>query len=543
MMTEQEGRNNMRTETPQEAAFRDMLPHYLADMAQVDMKYQSYLHIADQHLHTLYGPRADIIKRMEQYRESQVYRDGCRIVTQCDDMPLIAKDDIFRMVQADEHYLEVVNHFLDLCKENAPHSGEFTPSDVARTMELAQILGITPEYNQDALYQWIIDRRNMSDIDKHNLNKKLSENLNLVSLIATSLAKTFVPGMLQTFPIVGTVMTQQKGRYYYRGENAFYGSSKPGIFRGINPKFPNYIEQMIRHMKMDEACMFLDNFEAVRQWGQSSVNYIALVQHYGIRTYMIDITSDIKTALFFACCRYDSKQRKWYPLSTEDFAQKNSRGDVAALGGDSRYGVLYCSPMELMDCKWLTQGADALQHNIIPVGYQPFMRCSTQHGYMLMKMDPKYDMMKDSWFHKYRFQLDEDLCRWIYAEMAQGDKIYPHNDIPEMEAHMEKIKASKTVSQDSFDVFVKKYNLTERERASFVQALAKSGYAVVRGNNSYITANHLAKINRKYGIQEALKRTEGLPVMSPMIQLSPSTPVKQKENGMYELVEPVDGIE
>ena len=527
----------MREETPQEAAFHNLLPDPFANMAKVDMDYQGYLRIANQHLITLYGARVDTTKRMEQYRESRVGQAGCRIVSQCDNMPILSRDDLLLMIREDEQYQANVNRFLQLCTEGEAHSEGRPSSDEQKTMELAQILGVLPDCGQDALYRWLIDRRNLTYADKRELNAKIAQNLNLISVIVNSLSKTFVPGMLQTFPIVGTVMTQQKGRYYYRGESAFYGSSKPGIFRGHDPKIPEDMEQMIRHMKMDEACCFLDNFEAVKKWNYSAVNYVALAQHYGIGTYMMDITSDLKTALFFACCKYDYNAKNWRPLKYSEFAEIDSRMHIAKLGGDSRYGVLYRSPTELMDYKWLTDRHDALFGNIIPVGYQPFMRCSSQHGYMLMVKEPKYDMMKAGWFHKFRFRLDEDLCQWIFDTMEQGNKIYPHNDVPEMEQYMERIKTCKAISRTNFDHFIKKYDLTEQENERCAQSLTKYGYTVVRGDNSYITPNHLAKINRKYGVEEALKRTEGLPVMSPIIHLLSDTPVRKNENGDYDVSE------
>lgn len=526
----------MREETPQETAFHNLLPAWFANIANVDMGYQGYLRIADQHLVTLYGSRADTAKRIEQYRASQEYQSGCRIVSRCENMPILSRDDLFRMIREDENYQKEVARFLQLCRESEAHPGAGQSPDKTKTMELAQMLGILPDCGQDALYRWLIDRRDLSGAEKDALNTKIAQNLNLVSVIVGSLSKTFVPGMLQTFPVIGTVMTQQKGRYYYRGESAFYGSSKPGIYRG----HPDEMEQIIRHLKMNEACCFLDHFEAVSKWSYSAVNHIALAQHYGISTYMMDITSDLKTALFFACCKYDANERKWRPLKRSEFSEKDSRPHIAKLGGDSRYGVLYRSPMELTDYKWLTEGKDALFNNIIPVGYQPFMRCSSQHGYMLMKTDPKYDMLKDSWFHKFRFRLDEELCQWIFDEMDQGKKIYPHNDVPEMERYMEKIRNSKTISRENFDHFMKKYNLTERENELCAQSLTKLGCTVVKGNNNYITGNQLAKINRKYGIDEALKRTDGLPMMSPMIQLSPNLPVRKNDHGDYELVAPPD---
>ena len=101
----------MRKETPQETAFRNFLPDWFANMAKVDMDYLSYLRIANQHLVTLYGARADTIKRMEQYRESREDQAGCRIVSRCENMPILSRDDILGMIRKDEQYQTNVNHF------------------------------------------------------------------------------------------------------------------------------------------------------------------------------------------------------------------------------------------------------------------------------------------------------------------------------------------------------------------------------------------------------------------------------------------------
>ena len=53
-------------------------------------------------------------------------------------------------------------------------------------------------------------------------------------------------------------------------------------------------------MRYDECGKFLDLLDAVREWSGkvSDVAYMAVMQHYGLPTHMIDITSDIRTALF-----------------------------------------------------------------------------------------------------------------------------------------------------------------------------------------------------------------------------------------------------
>ena len=118
-----------------------------------------------------------------------------------------------------------------------------------------------------------------------------------------------------------------------------------------------------------------------------SPNYLALAQHYGFRTEMIDITNDLKTALFFGCCKYING--KWKPLEKKDIEERYSRKGTI----DSRYGVLYITRTEIMDMQYLLSNED--WDNIVPIGYQPFMRCSKQHGFMLLPHNAEsYDIIR-----------------------------------------------------------------------------------------------------------------------------------------------------
>lgn len=524
----------MKKETPQEASFRELLPPALRSIAQVDMSYSHYFRVANQNLHELYGSRADLNKCIEWYRSSREYQESCHIALRCEDILLLSKDTIFQMIHEDEDYLSRVNQFLKFTSESETPPTRRSRSDPSRTIQAAKMLGIFPTREPDALYHWIIDRRDLTDSEKKQFEEKIVQNINILEVLVNVLSKTFEPGLLLTFPNVGTVMTQQKSQFYYRGESAYYGSSKPGLYREHGKKAPDDMAHFVGWIKINEACSFLDKFDAVRQWSGSAVNYIALVQHYGIPTMMMDVTSDLKTALFFACCKY-GKDRKWHPLESQDFAEKDSRKHIADLGGDSRYGILYRSPMELTDFKWALADDTAGMNIITPVGYQPFMRCSSQHGYMLLVNSPKYDMLKDASFSKYRFRLNADLCQWIYEEMDCGDKIYPHKDVPDMEQHMEMIKNSRQVSKQAFDLVMEKYRLTNAQKEMCKRELTKYGCTVVDGEIEHITANWLRKINKKYGIEEAVKRTNEQPKLSPMLQFVANTSVKKGADGDYEL--------
>lgn len=99
-----------------------------------------------------------------------------------------------------------------------------------------------------------------------------------------------------------------------------------------------------------------------------TVQYQAIARHYGFRTYMMDITSDFEVALFFACCKFDGKTRRWAPLTTVDTEVEEEK----------KYGIIFrraVLPWSVL----LDEGV----HPIFPIGYQPFICCSNQTDFTI----------------------------------------------------------------------------------------------------------------------------------------------------------------
>ncbi len=68
-------------------------------------------------------------------------------------------------------------------------------------------------------------------------------------------------------------------------------------------------------MRIYEFKSLIYCFEHVKNWNYCDVLYEPLAQHYGIETCWLDITNDFNVALFFACCYWDEKEKRWLPLT------------------------------------------------------------------------------------------------------------------------------------------------------------------------------------------------------------------------------------
>lgn len=487
-------------------------PQKIRENADVTMSYQAYLRAINKHLISIYGECANWTRCVNGYFKSDFYNQNCHYVKNCEEIPVLSRDDIDNMLKQEEEYSTSVTELLSL-REMLSNTNKDT------IYSIASLLGIHPDIKDNSIYKWILNRDYLNSIQYNQVKNSFDSNLQLVSLIGEVLSDMFHNGLLLEFPYVGIAMTQQKGQYYYRGENAFYNSSKPGIYRqNADRKKTKWIHELVYVLRQYECWNLLEQFDAVKYWELSSVNYLALSQHYGLKTKMMDVTSDLKTALFFACCKWGN-DKKWHPLTNDEIKEINSRKYVSGLGGDSRYGIIYRCPTEINDMKWALCDEKTGFNIITPIGYQPFMRCSQQHGYMLIADSEEYDMMKDPLFDKFKVRLDEDLCMWIYEEMNKGNAIYPNSDIPNIEEYITYINNQNYFSEKIFQTVVEEAKLNYNSEEKLRKILKGYGYYIIP-NISYLSNEELDIINRKYNVNTAYSKNGAKSVARPIYTFS-----------------------
>ncbi len=511
----------MRKETFQEKTYHASLSPDIANQAQVTFSYQSKLRLIQDWLKYFYGERADWKCCIEKYYSKAKHQKNC-VISSTNNMPILKFSDIKQWISEEEITLKRLDKLDELIKAVTEIG---TPEKKELLIQAAELLGICPDQTKEEIFYWLIDREGITDEEKQEAISKISQGEAYLDLLVSQMSDLFVSGMQVTFPHVGTVMTQRGGRYYFRGENAVYSSSKPGIFRSVNTQS---LQHIVDWLILEEACYFLDQFDVIRYWSPSGVNYYALAQHYGIKTPVMDITSDLKTALFFACCKYDNGQ--WHPLTKKDFTLQNSRLGVK----DSRYGVIYRSPKEISDIKWALADDMAGYQLITPIGYQPFMRCSAQYGYMFWVEDEHYDMQRDPLFEKYRIELSEELCQWIFNEMDGGQKAFPNDDVPAIEQYMNKIRRTHVISAETFERFaLDRMHLTIEKADHLKKVLQQEGFSVANGKVEHIRYNRLQKINKKYSIEYVASKFKEVPKSRPMLILPSNLKIRQIGENEY----------
>lgn len=366
---------------------------------------------------------------------------------------------------------------------NDQEKAEYT---LAHYIELASLLGLYYPCDSRRMNKLLVGFENITQSELQEIQQRMLRNHRIITLIQM-LVIGLKNGQILRYQH-GTVIKQGRRRYYYRGESAYYPQSTASVYRSSSNE--EKLVRLISRMRILEFKKLLNKFDIVKNWTYGDVIYDALAQHYGIATDLIDVTNDFKTALFFACCKYDDKTKAWTPLAKEDIDNADSRQHVFKTGGDSRYGIIMRADSEYYDA--LLQGTE-----ILPIGYQPFMRCSNQHGFV-MKMKGADDNLKlNSNFKKYRIRLTPEFCKKVFDLNQGGRNIYPTDGLSDFSGEIEYI--SKQQSVFSKATLHAACEIEDIECTnSIYKKLQRNGISIGKGGSQIYDYNKIRNVNENW---------------------------------------------
>lgn len=413
---------------------------------------------------------------IDRYFASEEYKKGSRSSNDFEALPILEFGDIKQLCDEEDAYQKTVNKFVSLVK-NVSITQQAPPDVITR---IGECLGVLPSKSVNyPLYRWLFS----SDI---------CPTLESIQIASILLAPIFMDNQSMYFPNMGAVTCQPRGAYYYRGERKFYGSSRPTAYRLLDKEdnllSPELVYRLAR-IRVEDASEILEEIDAFKRWKRSEVIGCALMQHYGLNTFMLDITSHLKTALFFASCRYVNGS----------FAPIVTKNDVPH---KEQYGVLHRASAEFVETQWALSPKNAGFDIISPIGHQPFMRCAKQYAYGIIPSNPNYDVFKDPQFEEFRIHQTAELCEWIYSEMDCGKKIYPDVDVPDLERFFRIANDSCRFSRPRVESLFADLQLPPQRIKELEQELYDNGFSLDR-QQPYISNSESDQINRNYPVERA----------------------------------------
>lgn len=200
---------------------------------------------------------------------------------------------------------------------------------------------------------------------------------------------------------------------YYRGESKKYDSCIPSIFR----ENPTDIDILINRLKLLDFRDICKTFPSVisAEKNNLDIRIDAIAQHYGLKTDIIDLTSDIVVAAFFATHTYN-EYSETYSIQTEG-------------NGVLRSCIDYLGNM-----------------NFEAIGVQPFLRTSRQAAFG-RKLKQGDDFARSS--SAVVFRQDKDMNERISKIISQ-DELFCHELIVDV---AKTVKNANTITLSSIIEF------------------------------------------------------------------------------------------
>ncbi len=306
-------------------------------------------------------------------------------------------------------------------------------------------------------------------------------------------------GFVMQYPH-GKVIHQAQSSYYYRGENQIFQASCSSLYRQMKRPISfkrHEVEHFVAYLRILMFRELLFRFEHVQQFvgqglvldghylGEMDLLYVAIAQHYGLDTALLDVTSDVETALFFSCCTTTDKPNEWRPLCNEDFRRSEK----------NKFGVLFRRSSD-HPVNWLPYAYDVAM--ILPVGFQPFMRCHMQYGYVAI-MNPYLSLQKEPSFEHFFFRHDECFCKDIFELMDCGKRIYPQEGLNILHNEISEIRTLMSFPREVFEFACEEMRMDDKQKGEMLFRLNICGYST---DGAYIAIPDwkVSEIDKKYSI-------------------------------------------
>ena len=196
-------------------------------------------------------------------------------------------------------------------------------------------------------------------------------------------------------------------KFLFRGQAEFYSPCKPSIFRDKHKTYfvddviqMNELEVLLRQHPL--VRLFEQGFMLLHEYIRFKINYAGLSQHYYNKTQLLDLTSEMEVAKFFAVTTYDMDNDRYVKYD-----------------GD-KLGVLYYYDIKPGAFNY----SEDRKYHIDTIGKQPFMRSGNQYGFLI-------DLQKGDDFNNFPevryvfFKHNSAITDRIFEESQNGDKYMP----------------------------------------------------------------------------------------------------------------------
>lgn len=254
------------------------------------------------------------------------------------------------------------------------------------------------------------------------------------------------------------------GLQFFRGQAKDYDDCLPTIYRKRerddgSRSYPSRLEIFIDRMRLVEFEFMLKSHTFVKDWFEPNnlnVDFEGLAQHYGLNTEVLDFTSDIDVALFFAICSYN-KADDSYRLPDEN---------------EPHSGIVYVlNPIYYNSRGLLNNHLNIFEDELSPIGLQPFERPAVQKGYSLkLKNGRGLNRVR-----KYEFSYTMDEARDIFEKYNRKEKLWVEDELIEP---TKRIAKKKNFNYSVFAATWKRHPIEGLTKSECKKMLRERGFVI-----------------------------------------------------------------
>ena len=245
--------------------------------------------------------------------------------------------------------------------------------------------------------------------------------------------------------------TAQDYGVLYRGQGCYYDHCLPTLYRQKMTE----AEHLAAEVRIAEFRLFLEQFEVTRRFEKSRyhVDFVGLAQHYGLKTDVLDVTSDIYVAMFFAMCDYDCDADAYKPKNEDKLYVGYLYVVLANENGNDPQ-----NPFGVFSDK------------IEVIGLQPFKRPGRQKGFAY---HAGKEGMVSGYLYSFNYTKEDSVC--IFNYFRQGNALWTKDEIVDV---AKVIASTTTLSSEAVRLATRMFGTMHSSKKS-LKLLRNAGYTLV----------------------------------------------------------------